>query len=96
MGICLFEMQENLNWYRQEFVLFRRTCITGDKIMATKIKIAMVSKDLTQRELAEKVGVSETTISAIVRGESEPKVGLAVKIAKVLEKTVEELWEFLI
>jgi putative transcriptional regulator len=64
--------------------------------MATKLKIAMVENDMTQRELAEKAGISETSMSGLVRGRTSPSIEVALKLAYVLEKSVEELWGHLI
>jgi len=55
----------------------------------TKRRIWMVQKrlekDLTQLELAERVDVSNRTISEIERGNRHPSGKLAKKIADVLE-----------
>jgi putative transcriptional regulator len=47
---------------------------------------------LTQQELAAKVGVTRQTIIAIEKGNYTPSVLLALKLARVLDKTVEELF----
>jgi putative transcriptional regulator len=80
----------------QDLKFFKRTCFIGDEKMATKLKIAMVEKDLTQRDLSEKAGISETSISGLVRGRTSPSIEVALKLAHVLEKSVEELWGHLI
>ena len=49
-------------------------------------------KDLTQEELAELVGVSRQTIIAIEKGKYNPSVYLAIKLARVLDTTVEEIF----
>lgn len=49
-------------------------------------------KDLTQEELAELVGVSRQTIIAIEKGKYNPSVHLALKLARVLDTTVEEIF----
>jgi len=48
---------------------------------------------MTQEELARKVGVSRQTIIAIEKGKYTPSVYLALKIARVLNKKVEEIFE---
>ena len=50
---------------------------------------------LSQTDLGNLVGVSRQTISLIERGDYNPSVTLALKIAKVLEATVEELFSYL-
>jgi len=47
---------------------------------------------LSQAELAERVGVSRQTIVAIERGNYNPSVELALRLARVLGTTVEELF----
>ena len=46
---------------------------------------------LTQEQLAEKCGVKRNTISMIEIGENNPSFDLALKIAKTLNCTVEDL-----
>lgn len=48
--------------------------------------------ELSQRQLAALVGVGKTTIGEIERGERLPNVVTAIRIAKALHTTVEELW----
>ncbi len=47
---------------------------------------------LTQAELAERASVTRQTIIAIEKGNYTPSVLLALKLAKVLNKPVEELF----
>lgn len=47
---------------------------------------------LSQRQLAARVGVTNTAISAIERGAHTPSVLLALRIAKALGVSVEILW----
>lgn len=59
-----------------------------------KLKAARAAKDLTQKDLAEKVGVTRQTINAIEMGDYNPTVKLCVAICKVVGKTLDELfWE---
>lgn len=58
------------------------------------IKVARAEKDLTQKALAEKVGVSRQTMNAIEKGEYNPTIKLCRKICRVLEKSLDDLfWE---
>lgn len=58
------------------------------------IKVARVQKDMTQKALADAVGVSRQTINAIEQGEYNPTIKLCRSICKVLEKSLDELfWE---
>ncbi len=59
-----------------------------------RIKAARAGLDMSQQELAEKVGVSRQTISAIEKGDYNPTVNLCISICKVLDKTLNDLfWE---
>jgi len=59
-----------------------------------KLKIARVENNLSQEQLAEKVGVARQTISLIESGEYNPSLNLCIKICKQLNKTLNELfWE---
>ncbi len=57
-----------------------------------KLKAARAEKDLSQADLAEKVGVSRQTISAIEKGDYNPTINLCIRICKVLERTLDELF----
>ena len=48
---------------------------------------------MTQQDLADAVAVTRQTIIAIEKGSYNPSVGLAMKLAKVLGTTVEDLFE---
>lgn len=59
-----------------------------------KLKSARAALDMSQQELAEKVGVSRQTISAIEKGDYNPTINLCIAICKVLGKTLDGLfWE---
>lgn len=58
------------------------------------IKVARAQKDMTQKALAEAVGVSRQTMNAIEKGEYNPTIKLCRKICRVLEKSLDDLfWE---
>jgi putative transcriptional regulator len=59
-----------------------------------KLKAARAEKDISQEELAKKVGVSRQTINAVEKGDYNPSVNLCISICKTLGKTLDELfWE---
>ena len=59
-----------------------------------KLKLARVEHNLTQAELAEKVGVTRQTIGLIENGGYNPTLNLCIAIAKALDKTLNDLfWE---
>ena len=58
------------------------------------LKVARAGKDMTQKALADAVGVSRQTINAIEQGEYNPTIKLCRSICRVLEKSLDELfWE---
>jgi putative transcriptional regulator len=56
------------------------------------IRVERAIKDLTQQELANKVSVSRQTINAMESNKYVPSTVLALKIAKVFNKSVEEIF----
>ncbi len=74
------------------FIIFERS--EGDDMKNLKLKAARAKKDLTQAELADKVGVTRQTIGLIETGKYNPTISLCIDICKVLDKTLDELfWE---
>ena len=65
----------------------------SEKILSNTIKVQRAKKDLTQEQLAELVGVTRKTINTVEKGKYVPSTYLALKLAKVLEVTVEELFQ---
>lgn len=58
------------------------------------MKIARIEKDLSQEQLAEKIGVTRQTISMIEAGKFNPSLQLCISICKALDKTLNDLfWE---
>ena len=59
-----------------------------------RLKAARAAMDLSQQQLAERVGVSRQTISAIEKGDYNPTINLCISICKALNKTLDDLfWE---
>lgn len=46
---------------------------------------------MSQEELAKKIGVTQTTIWLYERGEATPKIEIALRLARALGMTVEQL-----
>lgn len=57
-----------------------------------KLKAARVGLDLSQADLAERVGVSRQTINSIEKGDYNPTIKLCISICKELNKTLDELF----
>lgn len=51
-----------------------------------------MNNEMTQQELADRVGVARQTIIAIEKGVFNPSVKLALKLAKIFGVTVDELF----
>lgn len=59
-----------------------------------KLKSARAALDLSQDELAQKVGVTRQTIGMIEAGKYNPTLNLCIALCKALGKTLDELfWE---
>ena len=58
------------------------------------VKSARAARDMTQKQLADAVGVSRQTINPIEQGEYNPTIRLCRAICRALGKTLDELfWE---
>jgi len=62
--------------------------------MKTRIKEFRARYDLTQEDLARKVGVRRETILFIEKGKYNPSLKLAYDIAQALNTTIDELFIF--
>jgi putative transcriptional regulator len=62
--------------------------------MKTRIKELRARYDLTQEDLAKKVGVRRETILFIEKGDYNPSLKLAHDIARALQTTIDELFKF--
>ena len=65
----------------------------SEKKLTNTIKVQRAKKDLTQEQLAELAGVTRKTINTIEKGRYSPSTYLALKMAKVLDVSVEELFQ---
>jgi len=61
--------------------------------MKNNIRVERAIKKITQEQLANLVGVSRQSINAIEAGKYVPSTVLALKLARVFEKPVEEIFE---
>ena len=62
--------------------------------MKTRIKEFRARFDMTQEELARRVGVRRETILFLEKGKYNPSLRLAHDVAKALKTTIEELFVF--
>ena len=62
--------------------------------MRTRIKELRARYNLTQEDLARKVGVRRETIVFLEKGKYNPSLKLAHDVAEALKTTIEELFIF--
>ena len=62
-------------------------------IINTRIKELRARYNMTQDELADKVGVTRQTMLYLEKGKYNPSLVLAYKVAKALNSTIEEVFE---
>jgi len=60
--------------------------------MQNTIKVERAIKNMTQADLADKIGVSRQTINAIETNRYVPSTILALKMARLFGKAVEEIF----
>ncbi|AKG53136.1 transcriptional regulator Hth-3 family [Dehalogenimonas sp. WBC-2] len=60
--------------------------------MKTRIKELRARYDLTQEELAEKVGITRQTLLYLEKGKYNPSLMLAHRIALALHSTIDEVF----
>lgn len=56
-----------------------------------RIKVVLIEKDISQTELAEKIGKSFSTVNAYCCNRQQPTLAVLDDIAKVLGVTIREL-----
>jgi putative transcriptional regulator len=52
-----------------------------------------LTRDITQSELADLLGVTRQTVLSIEKGKYTPSVGLALRLAEIFEVSVETLFQ---
>jgi len=63
-----------------------------ETLLRSKLKTRRVLAELTQEDLARKVGVTRQTVLAIEKGNYAPSVLLALRLAMALGCSVEEIF----
>ena len=61
--------------------------------MKNNVKVQRAIANITQAGLAQKIGVSRQTINAIEAGKYVPSTVLALKISKLFDKSVNDIFE---
>jgi putative transcriptional regulator len=62
--------------------------------LKNRLKEYRAKINVNQQEMGQLVNVSRQTISQIERGDYSPSVTLALKIAKVFDASVEDIFEY--
>jgi putative transcriptional regulator len=61
-------------------------------VLHCKLSYILLEQDRSQKWLADEIGVSMATISQIKKGKRLPTLEVAFKIAKALNKKIEDIW----
>lgn len=64
----------------------------GGIVVANHVKERRLSRSVTQESLANQVGISRSTLSAIENDHIDPGVSVAVRLAKALKTDVESIF----
>lgn len=81
-----------LDELKEEYAEELRARAAAKLAFAERLKREMAKAGLTQRVLAEKIGVSQSCISQFASGEFKPQPKTLQKLAKALRCTVDDLW----
>lgn len=63
-----------------------------DQNIPNRLKLARVERNLTQAELAERVGVTRQTIGLIEGGGYNPTLQLCIRLARATGKSLDDLF----
>ncbi|HIY19319.1 MAG TPA: helix-turn-helix transcriptional regulator [Candidatus Blautia avistercoris] len=63
--------------------------------LENRLKEYRAKLNINQSELGKRAGVSRQTISLIERGDYSPSVVLALKLAKIFESRVEDIFTYI-
>ncbi|AEP29526.1 helix-turn-helix transcriptional regulator [Brumicola nitratireducens] len=67
---------------------------SANKINSRVRECRFFANEMTQQELAERVGVTRQTIMAIEKGKYSPSLEVAFKIALVFNKPLEDVFTY--
>jgi len=59
-----------------------------------KLKVLRAMHEMTQEELADRLGVSRQTVIAIENNKYNPSLDLAFKMARLFKLTIEEIFTY--
>ncbi|MDQ6930136.1 MAG: helix-turn-helix transcriptional regulator [Candidatus Eremiobacteraeota bacterium] len=61
--------------------------------MKNRLRVLRAEHELSQADLADRLGVARQTINALETGKYAPSLPLAYKISKLFEKPVEDIFD---
>ena len=64
----------------------------GEPVVLNGMRVRRAMLDLTQADLAERAGITRASVNAIEGGRMVPSILLALKLARALEVSVDELF----
>ncbi len=64
----------------------------GEPVVRNTIRVQRAIRDLTQADLAERAGITRASVNAIEGGRMVPSIHLALKLARALDVSVDELF----
>ena len=62
--------------------------------MENKLRVLRAVRDITQEDLARRLGVTRQTIHAIEVGKYDPSLELAFKLARFFDSRIEEIFQY--
>jgi len=61
--------------------------------MRNTLRVLRARRNLSQADLAERLGVSRQTVNALETGKYDPSLPLAFKIARLFHMSIEEIFQ---
>jgi putative transcriptional regulator len=61
--------------------------------MKNRLRVLRAERQWSQGDLADQLGVSRQTVNALETGRYDPSLPLAFKIARVFDRSIEEVFE---
>ena len=62
--------------------------------MKNRLRVLRAEREWSQAELARRLGVSRQTVNAVEKGKYDPGLPLAFKIARLFERSIEEVFVY--
>lgn len=61
--------------------------------MKNRLKVLRAERSWSQGDLAERLGVSRQSVNAIETGKYDPSLPLAFRIARLFERSIEDIFD---